>query len=87
MEYIEREGFTRIHISTPGTVGLLGLLVARLMDIPAAGTYHTDIPQYVRNLTDDEFLEKAAWNYMIWLGGLPRRQPAGTGRGHQQRNS
>ena len=67
MDFIEREGFTRIHISTPGTVGLLGLLIARMMDIPVAGTYHTDIPQYVRSLTNDEFLEKAAWSYMIWF--------------------
>ncbi|NVN90558.1 MAG: glycosyltransferase [Desulfuromonadales bacterium] len=67
MDYIEREGFTRIHISTPGTVGLLGLLIARVMDIPVAGTYHTDIPQYVRSLTNDEFLEQAAWSYMIWF--------------------
>jgi len=67
MQYIEKEGITRIHISTPGTVGLLGLLIARLMDIPAAGTYHTDIPQYVGNLTNDDFLEQAAWSYMIWF--------------------
>ena len=67
MNYIEKEGITRIHISTPGTVGLLGLLIARLMDIPAAGTYHTDIPQYVGSLTNDEFLEQAAWSYMIWF--------------------
>ena len=67
MGFIEREGFTRIHISTPGSVGLLGLLIARMMNIPAAGTYHTDIPQYVRSLTNDEFLENAAWNYMIWF--------------------
>ena len=69
MDFIEREGFTRIHVSTPGTVGLLGLLVARMMNIPVAGTYHTDIPQYVRSLTNDEFLEQAAWNYMIWFYG------------------
>ena len=67
IDYCEREGFTRIHVSTPGTVGLLALLIAKLMDIPAAGTYHTDIPQYVRDLTNDEFLEKAAWSYMIWF--------------------
>ena len=67
MDFIEREGFTRIHVSTPGTVGLLGLLIARIMNIPVAGTYHTDIPQYVRSLTNDEFLEKAAWSYMIWF--------------------
>ncbi|WP_223923559.1 glycosyltransferase [Geobacter sp. AOG2] len=67
MDYIEQGGFTRIHVSTPGTVGLLGLLIGRIMDIPVAGTYHTDIPQYVRSLTNDEFLEQAAWSYMIWF--------------------
>jgi glycosyltransferase involved in cell wall biosynthesis len=67
MDYIEQGGFTRIHVSTPGTVGLLGLLISRVMDIPVAGTYHTDIPQYVRSLTNDEFLEQAAWSYMIWF--------------------
>jgi glycosyltransferase involved in cell wall biosynthesis len=69
MDFIESEGFTRIHISTPGTVGLLGLMIARMMNIPVAGTYHTDIPQYVRSLTNDEFLEQAAWSYMIWFYG------------------
>ena len=67
MDFIEQEGYTHIHVSTPGTVGLLGLLIGRLMDIPVAGTYHTDIPPYVRSLTNDEFLEQAAWNYMIWF--------------------
>lgn len=67
LNYIEQEGITRIHVSTPGSVGLLGLLIARLMNIPVAGTYHTDIPQYVRSLTNDEFLEQAAWSYMIWF--------------------
>jgi glycosyltransferase involved in cell wall biosynthesis len=39
------------------------------MDFPIAGTYHTDIPQYVRSLTSDEMLEKAAWQFMIWFYG------------------
>lgn len=69
MDYLEREGFTHIHISTPGTVGLLGLLLAKLMNLPVAGTYHTDIPNYVNKLTNDAFLEQVAWNYMIWFYG------------------
>ncbi|MRR58078.1 MAG: glycosyltransferase [Deltaproteobacteria bacterium] len=69
IDYFEREGFTRIHVSTPGTVGLLALFISRLMDIPIAGTYHTDIPQYVRSLTSDEMLENAAWQFMIWFYG------------------
>lgn len=69
IDYFEREGFTRIHVSTPGTVGLLALFISRLMAIPIAGTYHTDIPQYVRSLTSDEMLENTAWQFMIWFYG------------------
>ncbi len=67
IDYFEREGFTRIHVSTPGTIGLIALFMAKLMDIPISGTYHTDIPQYVKSLTSDELLEQAAWQYMIWF--------------------
>jgi len=67
IEYFERKGFTRIHASTPGTMGLLGLLIGKLMNIPISGTYHTDIPLYVRDLSNDTFLENVAWNYMIWF--------------------
>ena len=67
MDFVEKQGFTQIHVSTPGSVGLLGLLIAKVMDIPVAGTYHTDIPQYVRSLTNDDFLEGVAWSYMIWF--------------------
>ena len=53
MDFMERGGYTHIHASTPGSVGLLGLLIGRIMDLPVAGIYHTDIPLYVRSLTDD----------------------------------
>ncbi len=69
IDYFEQEGFTRIHVSTPGTVGFLALSIAKLMDFPIAGTYHTDIPHYVRSLTSDEMLERAAWQFMIWFYG------------------
>ena len=67
MDYFERGGFTRIHVSTPGPIGLLALFIAKLMDIPISATYHTDIPQYVKSLTNDAFLEHTAWNYIIWF--------------------
>ncbi len=70
IDYFEKEGFTRIHVSTPGTLGLLSLFIAKLMDIPITGTYHTDIPQYVKSLTNDAFLENVAWNYMLWFYNL-----------------
>ncbi len=70
IDYFEKEGFTRIHASTPGTLGLLALFISKLMNIPISGTYHTDIPQYVNSLTNDAFLESIAWHYMIWFYNL-----------------
>ena len=64
LDYIQREQFTELIISTPGPVGLTALLAARLLGLRASGIYHTDFPQYVRILTDDNFLETLTWKYM-----------------------
>src|SRR3954464_1880925 len=69
LDYIQREQFTEIIISTPGPMGLTGLLAAKMLNLQTSGIYHTDIPEYVRILTDDRFLESLAWSYMHWLYG------------------
>jgi glycosyltransferase involved in cell wall biosynthesis/predicted metal-dependent phosphoesterase TrpH len=42
-----------IHISTPGSVGCVGMLAAKLLRVPVVGVYHTDFPAYVDRLFDD----------------------------------
>src|SRR5213595_911278 len=69
LDYIQRENFTEIIISTPGPIGLTGLLSAKLLTLQTSGIYHTDFPQYVRILTEDSFLESMAWRYMHWFYG------------------
>ena len=69
LDYIQREKFTEIIISTPGPVGLTGLLAAKMLNLQTSGIYHTDFPQYIRILTDDSFLESVAWRYMHWFYG------------------
>jgi glycosyltransferase involved in cell wall biosynthesis len=66
-EYIQRERFTELIISTPGPVGLTALLAAKMLDIKTTGIYHTDFPQYVRILTQDNYMETLAWGYMQWF--------------------
>ena len=36
-----------IHISTPGPVGCVGFLAAKMLRLPVLGVYHTAIPAYV----------------------------------------
>src|SRR5216117_2441446 len=67
LDYIQREKFTEIIISTPGPVGLTGLLAAKMLNLQTSGIYHTDFPQYVRILTEDSFLESVTWRYMHWF--------------------
>jgi glycosyltransferase involved in cell wall biosynthesis len=69
LDYIQREQFSEIIISTPGPMGLTGLLAAKMLNLQTSGIYHTDIPEYVRILTEDRFLESLAWSYMHWLYG------------------
>jgi glycosyltransferase involved in cell wall biosynthesis len=69
LDYIQREKFTEIIVSTPGPVGLTGLLAAKMLNLQTSGIYHTDFPQYIRILPEDSFLESAAWGYMHWFYG------------------
>ncbi|MEY2486456.1 MAG: hypothetical protein QOH39_2104 [Verrucomicrobiota bacterium] len=69
LDYIQRERFTEIIISTPGPIGLTALLAAKLLNLQTSGIYHTDFPQYVRFLTEDSFLESIAWRFMHWFYG------------------
>jgi glycosyltransferase involved in cell wall biosynthesis len=69
LDYVQREQFSEIIISTPGPMGLTGLLAAKMLNLQTSGIYHTDIPEYVRILTEDRFLESLAWSYMSWLYG------------------
>ncbi len=67
IDYVQREGFTEVIISTPGPVGLCALLAAKILGLRTSGIYHTDFPQYVRILTDDSWMETLTWNYMRWF--------------------
>ena len=67
IDYIQREGFTELIITTPGPIGLTALLAGKMLGLRTSGIYHTDFPQYVRILTDDNFLETLTWNFMKWF--------------------
>jgi glycosyltransferase involved in cell wall biosynthesis len=69
LDYIQRENFSEIIISTPGPIGLTALLAGKMLNLETSGIYHTDFPQYVRILTEDSFLESLAWKYMHWFYG------------------
>ncbi len=67
LDYIQREGFTELIISTPGPVGLTALLAGKVLGLRTSGIYHTDFPQYVRILSEDAAMETLTWNFMRWF--------------------
>jgi len=67
VDYVQREKFTEVIISTPGPVGIVALLAAKILGLRTSGIYHTDFPQYVGILTDDRSLETLTWVYMHWF--------------------
>ncbi|NUQ81990.1 MAG: glycosyltransferase [Bacteroidetes bacterium] len=67
VQYFEREGFTEVIISTPGTVGVAAMWAARLLNLKISMIYHTDFPGYVRYYTNDRAMEDIAWKFMLWF--------------------
>jgi len=67
LDYCFENEITQIHVSTPGPVGLCALAVARTLDLPIHGTYHTAFPQYAAELTGDNDIEELMWKAMIWF--------------------
>ncbi len=67
IEYLERNHFSELIISTPGPVGLTGLAAAWLLGIRTTGIYHTDFPLLVRHMTQDHAMEQLAWRYVVWF--------------------
>ena len=67
LAWCENERIEVIHAATPGPVGLAASVLARALDLPLIGTYHTDVPRLGYFLTGDHLLEEVLWNYMRWF--------------------
>ena len=66
LHYCYEEEFTHIHSATPGPIGLAALAIARILKLPICSTYHTALPQYVAQLTEDTAMEELMWRYTLW---------------------
>ena len=56
-----------IHVSTPGPVGVVGLIAAKMLRAPVVGVYHTDFPAYVERLFEDDSLAHVTSLAMRWF--------------------
>ncbi len=56
-----------VYISTPGPVGLMGLLVSWLLSARRVGVYHTDFYAQVHQLMGDQSTARLVENYTRWF--------------------
>ncbi|HVN94924.1 MAG TPA: glycosyltransferase [Syntrophorhabdaceae bacterium] len=57
----------RIFISTPGPIGMLGLIAAKLMNVKCTGFYHTDFAGQAREIVEDESVAHMLESYTRWF--------------------
>ncbi|HED54196.1 MAG TPA: glycosyltransferase [Phycisphaerales bacterium] len=67
LRHVDRHQPDVIHISTPGPVGLVGYIAAKMLRVPVLGVYHTDFPAYVDHLFEDHGFTWATRKYMQWF--------------------
>jgi glycosyltransferase involved in cell wall biosynthesis len=66
LDYCYHQNFTLIHSATPGPIGLAAIIIARILKLPLHTTYHTALPQYADQLTEDPAMGEVMWRYMAW---------------------
>ena len=50
-------GYDLLHLCTPGPAGIAAALTGRLLGLPTAGSYHTELAAYARERSGDAALE------------------------------
>lgn len=60
LRYVEEQEFDSIVVSTPGPIGLMGLLCGKLMNLPVHGIYHTDLPRIALRVSGDPMFGELA---------------------------
>lgn len=69
LAYFEKEQFDEVIISTPGTLGVCALCIAKMLGMKTKGIYHTDFPRFFADILEDEKMGEAAWRFMRWFYG------------------
>jgi hypothetical protein len=67
LKIIETEEPTEIYISTPGPIGLLGILFSRLVNVRCTGVFHRDLMLRVKEDSEDASLDQIVKSYSRWF--------------------
>jgi glycosyltransferase involved in cell wall biosynthesis len=67
IDFLEEGGFTRVHIATPGPLGIMGFIAGKVLGLRISFAFHTDIPTYARIYTGDQKLEEILWTLLVFM--------------------
>jgi glycosyltransferase involved in cell wall biosynthesis/predicted metal-dependent phosphoesterase TrpH len=56
-EALTERRYDLVHVCAPGPAGIVAALIARVMGLPVAGSYHTELQLYARMRSDDARVE------------------------------
>jgi len=58
VEALAEGGFDLVHLTSPGPAGVAAAIVARILELPTVGSYHTELAAYAGLRSGDEALER-----------------------------
>jgi glycosyltransferase involved in cell wall biosynthesis len=73
IDWLWRQEITHVELATPGPMGLIGLLAARLLRLPVTASYHTEIPALLQHLSSSALLHTGARKLAGWFYGAVDR--------------
>ncbi|HET6279739.1 MAG TPA: glycosyltransferase [Polyangia bacterium] len=69
LRWVWSQRISHVELSTPGPMGLVGLLVAKVLRLPVTASYHTEVPALVEPLGGNALIARAAKRYLSWFYG------------------
>jgi glycosyltransferase involved in cell wall biosynthesis len=69
LEHARADRIDVVHMTTPGPVGLAAMYVARRLNLPIVGSFHTDLAAYTTLLSGSARLGALMREYMRWPYG------------------
>jgi glycosyltransferase involved in cell wall biosynthesis len=67
IDWMWRQQVSNVELSSPGPMGLVGLLAAKLLRLPVTASYHTEVPTLISALGADPTFEAVSKKYVAWF--------------------
>jgi glycosyltransferase involved in cell wall biosynthesis/predicted metal-dependent phosphoesterase TrpH len=69
LRWLDQNEIDLVVATTPGPVGLVAMLAARILGIPIVGQYHTHVSEYAARLVGDRSIGRLVQGYTGWFYG------------------